>query len=229
MAEIHNCDIIKDLLPGYADHLLSEAGAEAVKEHLTHCDSCRRIYQEMTDELKTEPASADRLALDGFRKIRQRTRRLRLAAGIACGLLLLLVCGILLFLFVIGRPVSFPDEFSSIYHEEDESVTIEGDFKNFNIGRVKWERDPQNENIIYLLFYETAALPFVPEKSSFSVTIPDVKGCEVYQALPNYDRIQLYSWENDHRELVDQLKEEIYRRIPAFTEETDLLQYAGGL
>lgn len=202
MTEIRDCDIIQDLLPGYADHILSASGTEAVENHL---------------------------ALDGFRKLQKRTQKLRLTAGITSGLLLFLLGGIFLSLFVIGRPVYPGAECSTVFDEGSESLTIEGTLENCNIGRVKWKRDEQDENIIYLLLYETSVFPFTPKKNDFSITIPNVKGCEVYQARPDYERTLIYSWEKEHYEKVEQLKEEIYRRIPALAEETDILDYNRGI
>lgn len=41
------CEIIRDLLPNYADGLSSEATNEAVEEHLGQCVECREYYEEM--------------------------------------------------------------------------------------------------------------------------------------------------------------------------------------
>ena len=41
------CEIIRDLLPNYADGLSSEATNEAVEEHLGQCIECREYYEEM--------------------------------------------------------------------------------------------------------------------------------------------------------------------------------------
>lgn len=226
---LHDCDIIRDLMPGYADHMLSESGTAAVEDHLAHCEICRRIYEEMTDELNTGLSPEEHLALDGFRKIQKRTRTLKLAAGTASVLLLLLLCGMILFLFVIGRPISFPIGCSAVYDEATNSVTIKGNSENFHIGRVTWKRDDEDETIIYLLLYETAALPFAREKNDISVTISDAKGCQIYQALPDYNRALIYSWANDRYDEVNALEEEIYRRVPALAAETDILSYSGGI
>ena len=37
----HECDIVRDLLPLYAEKLGSEATTELVKEHLKGCPACR--------------------------------------------------------------------------------------------------------------------------------------------------------------------------------------------
>ena len=36
MTKLDSCDIIRDLLPGYIDGVLSKAGTNAVKEHLEY-------------------------------------------------------------------------------------------------------------------------------------------------------------------------------------------------
>ena len=46
---IRNCSIVRDLLPGYTEHLLSEAGEEAVREHLSSCKDCEKIYRQMKE------------------------------------------------------------------------------------------------------------------------------------------------------------------------------------
>lgn len=45
------CDMIKDLLPLYADKLTSKESNQEIEKHLKECKECRRCYQEMTGEL----------------------------------------------------------------------------------------------------------------------------------------------------------------------------------
>ena len=42
-----SCDIIRDLLPLYAEELASADSAEAVDTHLQGCESCRKAYEDM--------------------------------------------------------------------------------------------------------------------------------------------------------------------------------------
>ncbi len=42
-----NCDVVKDLLPQYADGTLKEDTAEMVKAHLDECEECREYYDEI--------------------------------------------------------------------------------------------------------------------------------------------------------------------------------------
>lgn len=42
------CEIIRDLLPLYAEDMVSEKSKEAVEEHLEECEDCKAFYQRMT-------------------------------------------------------------------------------------------------------------------------------------------------------------------------------------
>ena len=106
MNKIFSCDIIKDLLPGYIDGVLSEAGADLVNRHLEECEECNRAYLEMKEELDTGIETKEQVALDGFKKVRQRTKMLKTAFGIVTGLLLFLILSFFVKIFVIGEPLS---------------------------------------------------------------------------------------------------------------------------
>ena len=40
----HECSIVRDLLPLYAEGMLSQESTAFVKEHLESCDDCRAAY-----------------------------------------------------------------------------------------------------------------------------------------------------------------------------------------
>lgn len=42
-----NCELIKDLLPLYADEVCSEESRKAVAEHISQCDECRKELEKM--------------------------------------------------------------------------------------------------------------------------------------------------------------------------------------
>ncbi|MCQ2427503.1 MAG: zf-HC2 domain-containing protein [Clostridia bacterium] len=39
-----NCDIIKDMLPLYADGAVSSASCDMIQKHLMKCQNCRKAY-----------------------------------------------------------------------------------------------------------------------------------------------------------------------------------------
>ena len=42
-----NCEVIRDLLPLYAEHIASPASTALVEEHLQECDACRAELEQM--------------------------------------------------------------------------------------------------------------------------------------------------------------------------------------
>lgn len=45
-----SCAVIRDLLPLYAEDMLSPEGRQAVIDHLASCEACRRAYARMNNE-----------------------------------------------------------------------------------------------------------------------------------------------------------------------------------
>ena len=68
-----DCDVIKDLMPLYAENMASEKSAALIEEHFTECEDCRQLYEEMKQpepevEFKQEPA-------DNFKKYIKKKKR----------------------------------------------------------------------------------------------------------------------------------------------------------
>jgi predicted anti-sigma-YlaC factor YlaD len=54
-----NCAVIKDLLPLYADDVLSNESKELVSKHLATCESCRTELADMKSEIKKPQTNSD--------------------------------------------------------------------------------------------------------------------------------------------------------------------------
>lgn len=52
-----NCDVIRDLLPMYAEGLTSEASNRLIEEHLEECTVCRSIARQMREPIEAEKAN----------------------------------------------------------------------------------------------------------------------------------------------------------------------------
>ena len=55
MASDLSCDLARDLLPSYADGLLSDASKAAVEAHLAQCEDCRRALDAMLAPMEPLP------------------------------------------------------------------------------------------------------------------------------------------------------------------------------
>jgi len=228
------CDIVRDLMPGYIDGVISEAGSSAVREHLDGCGECRRYFSEMKEDMADQSTPEERVALDGFKKIRRRTRYLKAAAALGGLLLAALVIGVFLKVYVVGSlleqgAVMIP---SVVYDEETDSLTVKGSmtYAGYRISRVEWRENPSIGARVDLFVYAAETLPFEKEQQDFSITIPDMKGKVLYIVGSNYDNLRIYDWNNDHIGLLSELEEEIYMRVnPGWDREKVLLSPVQGL
>ncbi len=90
MASDLSCDLARDLLPSYADGLLSDASKAAVEAHLAQCEDCRRALDAMLAPM--EPLPVDTPEVRYLKRFRTRHRRLAaMAAVLAVSLATLLV------------------------------------------------------------------------------------------------------------------------------------------
>lgn len=75
-----NCDIIRDLLPLYAEHITSEASNALVEEHLAECEACRAELEQMEQPVPVRPEAQPDAPLRRIRAALQR-RSIRTAIG----------------------------------------------------------------------------------------------------------------------------------------------------
>ena len=234
MNEKYNCDVIRDLLPGYIDNILSDTGSELVKNHLEECEECHKIYTEMEEGIGKDDLSAhDTIAVDALKKIRKRMNRLKITIGILVGILFIFLLFAALKIYVIGKPletgyISISD---TIYDEETGQLTVNGEINlySFHVSKVVWEEDKNDPNIVNVIVYHAETIPFAKDKTDFSVVIPDIKGKKVYLACPEYDRREIYDWRTYHYEEVESLKNEIYSKVSELNEKTDALSCGQGI
>ena len=229
-----NCDIVRDLIPGYIDGVLSEAGSSAVREHLEDCGECRHFYGEMKEDMADKSTLEERAALDGFKKIRSRIRYLKAAAVLGGIVLAALIIGVFLKVYVVGSLLEQSAVMTSgfQYDEQSDTLTIKGyiTYAGERVSRVTWKENPGNCDRIDLFVYAAETLPFEKDKEDFSITIPNMKGKVVYIVGSDYDQWKIYDWQNAHIELMRELEQEIYERVdPDWNEEKVWLSPVQGI
>lgn len=234
MNEKCNCDVIRDLLPGYIDNILSDTGSELVKNHLGECKECHKIYTEMEEGIGKDDLSVyDTIAVDALKKIRKRTNRLKMTIGILAGILFIFLLVAVLKIFVIGKPLEtgYMSISDIAYDEETGQLTVNGKINlySFHVSKVVWEEDKNDTNVVNVIVYYAETAPFAKDKTDFSVIIPNVKGKTVYLACPEYDRKEIYDWRTYHYEEVENLKKQIYSKVPELNEKTDALSCGQGI
>ena len=233
MNKNYPCDIIKDLLPGYIDEVLSETSTKAVTEHLGECQECSRIYSDMKGELSIESNAEEQLALDGLKKIRQHTKKLKIIAGTVTGILAIIILYIFLRVYVFGEPLEtgLLNATDILYDEETDSLVISGTINSvgYRISRMVWEESENEMGAINVFIYGAETLPFQQYDKDFSITVPNIKGQKVYIARPDFDRREVYDWMHGHYEKIDELTDEIYSRFPELDRNKDVVHYMYGI
>ncbi|GEM_PF-1058506 len=120
----HSCNIVKDLLPLYADDVCSDDTKKLVEEHFEECPSCRTEYQKMKAPLASDDAtnmeSYRTSEADSIVKVRKKwkkSQKILLIAGICIGALIvqfLAVIAIALGLFSVSTKTGARVEACSI-------------------------------------------------------------------------------------------------------------------
>lgn len=74
------CDVIRDLLPLYAEKLASPASSALVEQHLAECEACRAQLEQMEKPVPVQPELQPDAPLLGIRKTLQK-KSIRIAAA----------------------------------------------------------------------------------------------------------------------------------------------------
>lgn len=79
---MHHCDMIRDLMPLYADGQASENSRRIIEEHTDHCPACQKMLKEMCAPLEPEPEERTAQILEMLRQ-KQRRKTIRIVIAIA--------------------------------------------------------------------------------------------------------------------------------------------------
>ena len=91
----NECEVIKDLLPGYIAGILSNDTEEAVNEHIDNCENCKKMLDRMKSSLPNIPNDSDeKVEIDYLKKHNKKMRILK-------NLILFIILFVVLFSFGI--------------------------------------------------------------------------------------------------------------------------------
>lgn len=138
-----SCDIIRDLLPLYAEDMVSQASREMVDDHLCKCDACMK---ELAALKKTEklPVEAE---TDGLKKLGKAIQRRRLLTA-AAAVMTLLTMAVTGFIFLMTPCYLTAEEaVEGVELREDGGLAI--DYAEGIVGHAGWT-DPKNGQDMHL-------------------------------------------------------------------------------
>lgn len=84
------CEIVKDLLPLYADGLVSDVSKKSIENHLEHCTECNKIYHDMAFHLEMETQPTE---VEDVKRFLKKTKKMYLLYGLGgISFIAILVC-----------------------------------------------------------------------------------------------------------------------------------------
>ena len=98
------CAVVRDLLPSYVEGLTSEETNRAVESHLSACPDCMARKNAMAAPAEPAETAEQSREVDYLKTVRRKSGR-RVVIAVACTLAVILA-GVALKLFVIGKPAS---------------------------------------------------------------------------------------------------------------------------
>lgn len=122
----NECSIVRDLLPLYAEHMLSDDTTMFVYDHLQQCPYCQNAYEELKKELplvndeETSRRAAEKNALIAARKKMRRRDRIEIVVILSC-----IVAAILLVMtFPVHRLIHIAYTFDDGFYDTKEIAML---------------------------------------------------------------------------------------------------------
>lgn len=144
MTKINECDIVRDLIPLYIDHVVSEASEELVANHVETCPECKKFLEETSSTLvipvSVEERMEEQKAFEKFKKaINKKVWKIAIISSLC---VLLLVGGIV----ILNRLELDVDSSAVTFYEADGKIVMSfpgdlrwsADGKETNKGSTKW-------------------------------------------------------------------------------------------
>lgn len=103
----YSCNLIRDLLPLYCDQVCSKDSAEAVQEHISTCEECKKIYIGMQQSVSMDSARFEKQQLASMQEVKKKIKKrntifasIGIVVGIAFVIItirVMLVAGVIIF------------------------------------------------------------------------------------------------------------------------------------
>ena len=137
-----SCDVIKDILPLYAENMVSSATRELVDDHLCDCDQCTAVLAKLVKQPELVPEANT----ESLKRVRKTIQRNRLLAVLIC---FFLTSAVALGAFaLLTRPIYLtPEEAQVQLVEENNMVYFEfGD--NVDCFCISYEHDESGLDVV---------------------------------------------------------------------------------
>ena len=154
-----NCNIIGDMLPLYADNVVSDDTRTMVEEHLAECESCREKYEDMKREFclqaELSTAEAEKQSLISVKKKLKKKRIMTVILSVIAGVIFLsVIVGLMNYIKI---PVPYEEERFNVYVSKvggEECLFLQYNGKMHGYEMVAMT-DADNGEVMYVEIYTT--------------------------------------------------------------------------
>ena len=216
------CDVIRDLLPLYAENVASEASGQLIREHLESCESCRKELSDMKKPVVLPDfQKAQKKDTEAIANLRSMLRRKRIIQSVVSVLVVLILVGgtILGYLFY-GRERGFRDicpgslegeiSYASLrlsWDEEESQLSREQMEQLFTrMDQMRYKKLTMTDRMGTEENYAT--LRYTVDGHLYELMFSSVRGgCVLVNDVEEDGKSPLYRMVSDGRQLEDFLKE----------------------
>lgn len=202
-----NCNVIQDILPLYIDHTACDDTRMLVEEHLQECESCRKLYQELQEELQSpvDDGIKKREAeeIRRFKKFLSR-KHLRMFFASAAGVLAL-TAGVIVFMNRYMRHINVQEAAFTFVKEEADAVYFKDEIR----GNYHWNNVLDRDTGVMTIQYEQSLWERYVEKwtPAFDHMVVFLKKDMIKAVYVNPDGTEVTVWEATEEE-----KEQYFRQ-----------------
>ncbi|MBQ7296032.1 MAG: zf-HC2 domain-containing protein [Clostridia bacterium] len=144
---MNKCNIIKDLLPLYADEVCSEDSKEMVEEHIASCKDCSQELEDYRYNTGLPEVSADKAMKNFKKKMNKKNLKKVLISVVVC---LTVILGGTYLLFVPEFAVPYSEDLMTVKIPEDGGFDVWVNLPNFTQVYSVVEYNDEDEAEIYL-------------------------------------------------------------------------------
>lgn len=98
----NKCKIVQDLLPTYIENLTSEETTKFIEEHLSNCDNCKKVYDNMKESVENERLENTE-TINKIKKYKRKIKLIRIIFILAILALPIIFIGTTIFKFYVIR------------------------------------------------------------------------------------------------------------------------------
>ena len=150
---MNKCNIIRDLLPLYADEVCSEDSKEMVQEHIASCEDCRQELEDYRYNTGLPEVSAD-VAIKKFKKKMNKKNLIKIAVSVVVCLNVIL--GGTYILFVPEFTVPYSEDLMTAKIPVDSGIDVWVNLPNFTqVYSMARDSESEDEIDIYLTVTRT--------------------------------------------------------------------------